>query len=158
MRHKYLWCLPFGELWARSIKFLIPPEKKHAQTHTHEVDPGGWWKIAGSHKPIYHVSCLFILHEKERRKTHQNVSPFTKLFATHMTPITSRTLLPIVVVELSWLNDWNIRRIIKGDLWCISAEFYFVRRGELGSLSSLSKRRRRRWGLRRWRLVKGFSH
>lgn len=120
------------------------PPKTHK--HTHAVDPGGWWKIAGSHKPIYHVSCLFILHEKRKK----NIKTFrlSQSYLPHTWLPTSRTLLRrTVVVELSWLNDWNIRRIIKGDLWCISAEFYSFGGWAWKSFVAF-ERRRRRWGLR----------
>lgn len=130
MRHKYL--SAFSELCVRSIKFSaftdwscclvdLPAlrlrsfrarEKSLVVTNLYIMFPV-YLYFTTKHQNVFVVS-LFSFRILFICRTHDSVLDVG---------LCCGGISRFSLLSLTWLNDWNIRKIIKRDLWCISVEF-----------------------------------
>lgn len=126
MRHKYL--SAFSELCVRSIKFSAFTVWSCCLSLSPSVDPPALRLRSTKSLVVTNLYIMFPVYLYFTTKTSKRSSKrqvLRNLFATHDSASLElccgvRLLLRL---SLTWLNDWNIRKIIKRDLWCISVEF-----------------------------------
>jgi hypothetical protein len=112
MRHKYL--SAFSELCVRSIKFsaftdwscclVVDPPALRLWTFYVVLRRRRKRKIAGSHKPIYHVSCLFIFHDETSKRFRRFSFLRFGIYLPHMIPFRLSNFVVVGISRFSLLS------------------------------------------------------